>query len=105
MVDQTVTVKDFILKTPIVGATVTMGGVSVTTDLNGVAVFPSGAAPPTGGSYTVSVTADSYFPRTVTFTGDTVEVDLVWFYSLPIAVGLLALGALIAAGAKLAGWW
>lgn len=116
MADQTVTVKDFISRLPIAGAVVTIGGMSVTTDANGVAVFPSApvaptaAVPPGGkavpfGSYTVSVSADWYFPSTVTFTGDTVEVDLVSYIAMGFVAGTLIVGVGLIVGTKIAGWW
>lgn len=96
-----VAVKDILMKSAIVGAVVTVDGNQATTDENGNATFPT----LTANTYTVSVTALNYFPSTVTFTGSQVEVDLIP-YALPISIGILiATGALIIVGAKLAGWW
>lgn len=116
LADQTVTVLDIVSRAPIAGANVTIGGVTVTTDENGVATFPSPTPTPAVrrvgggkvemlGSSTVTVTADWYFPSTVTFSGDSVEVDL-WPYSLPIAIGaVVTLGAICVVGAKVSGWF
>lgn len=127
LADQTVTVLDIISRVPIAGASVTIGGITVTTDQNGVATFPTAVAPtptPTPmpgargpapskpqelgtstGASTVTVSAPWYFASSVTFSGDTVEVDL-WPYSVPIAIGaVVVVGGLVVVGAKVAGWF
>jgi PKD repeat protein len=96
----TVTVRDLILQTPIVGAVVTADGNQATTDQNGNATFAQG-------SYTIQVTAENYFASTTSVSsGQTqVEVDLI-SYALPVAVGIvLGASAIIVVGAKLVGWW
>ena len=123
LADQTVTVLDIISQQPIPGASVTIGGVTVMTDENGVATFPSPppasmpgpTAATTPGKITparelaapntVTVTADWYFPNIVALTGESIEVDL-WPYSLPIAIGaIITLGAVAIVGAKASGWF
>ena len=120
LANQTVTVLDVVSRAPIAGASVTIGGVTVTTDQNGVATFPSSPTPaPTAAIVpgkvtaarelaapnTVTVTADWYFPNTITFTGESVEVDL-WPYSVPIVIGtVVVIGGLMVVGAKVSGWF
>ncbi len=99
-----ITVKDAILRKPVVGATVTANTAEKATDEAGKAIFD--VLPP--GTYTVEIRHPSYlskkFSITLTEAGEAREISLIPLWS--IGAGIVGVGIVLTLGiTKALKWW